>query len=219
MATRLLAIGMDITDVQKFLGHEDIATTRIYAETSVAMLRRKFDQVTSQTGQDLVRRHRTKERSSAPLRPTCWQNQGALLYELLAHHLQVATSTESIIHSPPGKRRVQKWLAPLHALKGGLDGLAFVFCQVPGALALQKTGDKADDQIQVRPGIPARRLLPPFQVPWRTATILGRTGPGTRPCRRDKSSNCGPGTARCGLRALSSRPCRRGRQNDPWRET
>ena len=40
MATRLLAIGMDIADVQKFLGHEDIATTRIYAETSLAMLRR-----------------------------------------------------------------------------------------------------------------------------------------------------------------------------------
>jgi len=56
MATRLLAIGMDIADVQKFLGHEDIATTRIYAETSLAMLRRKFDQVTSETGQDLVRR-------------------------------------------------------------------------------------------------------------------------------------------------------------------
>ena len=30
--TRLLAIGMDVTDVQKFIGHEDIATTRIYAE-------------------------------------------------------------------------------------------------------------------------------------------------------------------------------------------
>ncbi len=56
MATRLLAIGMDIADVQKFLGHEDIATTRLYAETSVAMLRRKFDRVTSQTGLDLVRR-------------------------------------------------------------------------------------------------------------------------------------------------------------------
>ena len=41
---------------EPFLGHEDIATTRIYAETSLAMLRRKFDQVTSQTGQDLVRR-------------------------------------------------------------------------------------------------------------------------------------------------------------------
>ena len=55
MATRLLAIGMDITDVQKFLGHEDIATTRIYAETSVAMLRRKFDRVTEKAGKDLVR--------------------------------------------------------------------------------------------------------------------------------------------------------------------
>ena len=56
MATRLLAIGMDITDVQKFLGHEDIATTRIYAETSVAMLRRKFDQVTAKAGAELVQR-------------------------------------------------------------------------------------------------------------------------------------------------------------------
>ncbi len=41
---------MDITDVQKFLGHEDIATTRIYAETSVAMLRRKFDSSTGYRG-------------------------------------------------------------------------------------------------------------------------------------------------------------------------
>ena len=49
-------IGMDITDVQKFLGHEDIATTRIYAETSVAMLRRKFDRVTEVAGKNLVRR-------------------------------------------------------------------------------------------------------------------------------------------------------------------
>ncbi len=56
MATRLLAIGMDITDVQKFLGHEDIATTRIYAETSVAMLRRKFDRVTEEAGKNLVQR-------------------------------------------------------------------------------------------------------------------------------------------------------------------
>ena len=56
MATGLLDIGMDITNVQRFLGHEDVATARIYAEFSVAMLRRKFDQVTNQTGQDLVRR-------------------------------------------------------------------------------------------------------------------------------------------------------------------
>ena len=54
MATRLLADGMDITDIQKFLGHEDIGATRIYAETSVAMLRRKFDRVTGDEGRDLL---------------------------------------------------------------------------------------------------------------------------------------------------------------------
>lgn len=54
IATRLLAIGMDIGDIQKFLGHADISATRIYAETSVAMLRRKFDQVADSTGCDLV---------------------------------------------------------------------------------------------------------------------------------------------------------------------
>lgn len=55
MATRLLAMGMDITDVQKYLGHEDIGSTRIYAETSVAMLRRKFDQVTEEPGKALLK--------------------------------------------------------------------------------------------------------------------------------------------------------------------
>ena len=60
MATRLLALGMDITDIQKFLGHEDIAATRIYAETSLAMLRRKFDQVTDQAGSDLLGEVRTR---------------------------------------------------------------------------------------------------------------------------------------------------------------
>ena len=54
MATRLLALGMPITDIQKFLGHEDIGATRIYAETSLAMLRRKFDQVTDRGGCDLL---------------------------------------------------------------------------------------------------------------------------------------------------------------------
>ena len=54
VATRLLALGLDITDVQRFLGHDDIATTRIYAETSAAALRRKFDQVTAPGGRELV---------------------------------------------------------------------------------------------------------------------------------------------------------------------
>ena len=60
MATRLLALGMHITDIQKFLGHEDIGATRIYAETSVAMLRRKFDQVTDRAGRDLLGTVRTR---------------------------------------------------------------------------------------------------------------------------------------------------------------
>ena len=60
MATRLLALGMHITDIQKFLGHEDIGATRIYAETSVAMLRRKFDQVTDPAGSDLLGAVRTR---------------------------------------------------------------------------------------------------------------------------------------------------------------
>ncbi|KZL25880.1 tyrosine-type recombinase/integrase [Pseudovibrio sp. WM33] len=54
MATRLLALGMDIADVQKFLGHEDLSSTRIYAETSLAMLKRKFDQVTQPQGRALI---------------------------------------------------------------------------------------------------------------------------------------------------------------------
>ena len=60
VATRLLALGMHITDIQKFLGHQDIGATRIYAETSVAMLRRKFDQVTDPAGSDLLGTVRTR---------------------------------------------------------------------------------------------------------------------------------------------------------------
>ena len=54
VATKLLSLGMDIAEVQRFLGHDDIATTQIYAVTSVAALRRKFDQVTDPSGQALI---------------------------------------------------------------------------------------------------------------------------------------------------------------------
>lgn len=54
VATKLLSLGMDIADVQRFLGHEDIATTQIYAVTSVASLRKKFDQVTDPSGQSMI---------------------------------------------------------------------------------------------------------------------------------------------------------------------
>jgi integrase/recombinase XerD len=65
MATRLLALGLDITDVQRFLGHEDITTTRRYAETSAALLRRKFDQVTAPGGQALLQAIATRQGASA----------------------------------------------------------------------------------------------------------------------------------------------------------
>ena len=54
MATRLLTLGMEITDVQRFLGHEDLATTRRYAETTAALLRRKFDQLTDPAAHTVV---------------------------------------------------------------------------------------------------------------------------------------------------------------------
>jgi hypothetical protein len=43
---RFLALGIDITDSKRFLGHESIATTRLYAETTAAILQRRFDQLT-----------------------------------------------------------------------------------------------------------------------------------------------------------------------------
>ena len=54
MATRLLTLGMEITDVQRFLGHEDLATTRRYAETTAALLRRKFDQLTDPAAHTVI---------------------------------------------------------------------------------------------------------------------------------------------------------------------
>ncbi len=54
MATRLLAVGMDITDLQRFLGHENITTTRLHAETTAATLQRRFDQLTDLAAHALV---------------------------------------------------------------------------------------------------------------------------------------------------------------------
>lgn len=67
MATRLLSLGMDIAEVQRFLGHEDIATTQLYAITSIAALRKKFDQVTDPNGQSVIAdiQHRHGDRLAA----------------------------------------------------------------------------------------------------------------------------------------------------------
>ncbi|MGH7044543.1 MAG: tyrosine-type recombinase/integrase [Acetobacteraceae bacterium] len=54
VATRLLTLGMDITDLQRFLGHESITTTRLYAETTAAVLKRRFDELTDPAAHALV---------------------------------------------------------------------------------------------------------------------------------------------------------------------
>ena len=54
VATRLLALGMDITDLQRFLGHESITTTRLYAETTAATLQRRFDQLTDPAAHTVI---------------------------------------------------------------------------------------------------------------------------------------------------------------------
>lgn len=54
VATRLLVLGMDITDLQRFLGHESITTTRLYGETTAATLQRRFDALTDPAAHELV---------------------------------------------------------------------------------------------------------------------------------------------------------------------
>lgn len=54
MATSLLALGMNITGLQRFLGNESITTTRLYAETTAATLQRSFDRITDPAAHALV---------------------------------------------------------------------------------------------------------------------------------------------------------------------
>lgn len=54
VATKLLNLGMGIAEVQKFLGHGDIATTQLYAVMNSSTLRKKFDSVTVQPARQLL---------------------------------------------------------------------------------------------------------------------------------------------------------------------
>jgi integrase/recombinase XerD len=54
VATKLLSLGMEITDVQRFLGRANIATTRLYAETTAAALKRSFDRITDPATHALI---------------------------------------------------------------------------------------------------------------------------------------------------------------------
>lgn len=52
--THLNTLWMDIAEVKRFLGHEDISSTQVYAQTSTAALRRKFDGLTDPNARALV---------------------------------------------------------------------------------------------------------------------------------------------------------------------
>ena len=67
VATRLLTRGMDITDLQHFLGHASIVTTRHYAETTAATLQRRFDQLTDLAAHALVAAVRRQRGDEAAL--------------------------------------------------------------------------------------------------------------------------------------------------------
>lgn len=54
VATRLPALAMDITYLQRFLGHGVIATIRLYAETTAATLQRRSEQLTDHTAHTLM---------------------------------------------------------------------------------------------------------------------------------------------------------------------
>ena len=60
-------LGPDITDVQRFLGHADITTTRRYAETTAAVLKARFDRVTAPAARGLVGHVRDRRGDEAAL--------------------------------------------------------------------------------------------------------------------------------------------------------
>jgi len=83
VATRLLALGMDITDLQRFLGHESITTTRLYAETTAATLQRSFDRITDPAAHALI----------AGIRQQRGDNAALIAAELLARRRTERVST------------------------------------------------------------------------------------------------------------------------------
>lgn len=90
VATRLLALGMDIADLQRFLGHESIATTRLYAETTTATLQRRFDQLTDPSAHALISSVRQRQGDEAALlAPTCSHSGGLSASPLLVHEVVV----------------------------------------------------------------------------------------------------------------------------------
>lgn len=110
MATKLWWLVMDITDVQRFLGHENIETTRHYAGTTAATLRRKFDQITDPAAQALFWASGTLAVMMPPFwGPTCFRKiRSPGPSHLLVHEDQMFALPQAIIHFPPLERLAQQ---------------------------------------------------------------------------------------------------------------
>ena len=93
---------MDITDLQRFLGHESIATTRLYAETTAATLQRRFDQLTDPAAHALVSgsgNGKAMKRRCWPL--ICWRSAGQSASVLLVHKVVVLATPKALVHPAP----------------------------------------------------------------------------------------------------------------------
>ncbi|HKG77278.1 MAG TPA: tyrosine-type recombinase/integrase [Beijerinckiaceae bacterium] len=124
VATKLLALGMDITDVQRFLGHESLTTTRLYAETTAAVLRRKFDQITAPPRPPMPwsRPSSIGMGTRWPcLRPTCSWSIASSGSALLMHDLPMLAATQAGVDRSPGERNARPALAHLCARQSLLE--------------------------------------------------------------------------------------------------
>ncbi|MGX5851895.1 hypothetical protein ACWGTO_33545, partial [Mesorhizobium sp. PL10] len=123
MATKLLWLGMDITDVQRFLGHKNIETTRHYAETPAATLRRKFDRLTDPTVRALlsgilhIRGDEIFFRKIASLETSS---------HLLMHKVEMFTLLQAFIRFPAFEAFSQPACALLQSLQRGAQFLCAV---------------------------------------------------------------------------------------------
>jgi hypothetical protein len=98
VATRLLALGMDITDLQRFLGHGSIATTRLHAETTAATLHRRFDQLTDSAARWSPGSGNGKGMKQRCWLLICWRSAGRSASVPLVHKVVVLAAPKALVH-------------------------------------------------------------------------------------------------------------------------
>jgi integrase/recombinase XerD len=179
VATRLLALGMDITDLQRFLGHESIATTRLYAETTAATLQRKFDRrlirPPTRCSPASANSGGTKQRCSLP---SCWRNAERNESVLLVHEIVVLVVAQTGVHRAPRKRPSLGHLARLCPLNSRFQAPARIFIDYfrEGVRAIRRHDPLHSlcHGIQVLEGIERELFVAARHEALRATAILGR---------------------------------------------